>query len=667
MDLRRRFPIRGIRSACGAAFGWWLCLAALLLPAGAQERGTPGRTRIDVEKYVIDANLDPRGHRLRARAQIQFVAQEEALNVTFELNNNLSPTRVTDSSGAPVMSQRFQQEGTVRLNFERPLPKGQRATVNFEYEGTLKDAENQPVEGIKLAYIGEEVSYLLYAGRWFPVSGYQVDRFTAELNVTVPAGLRVIGPGRSSAGAAGATRFVYDQPAFPGSLAVVREPPQRVNSGGAPVDVYFRDAEKTQAQTYGDAAGKILAFYSSKFGPANSASLSLVEIDAGSVNGYSGPGMIFLSPRGIGNKLNYRLLSHELAHQWWRGLVSPASRSHLWLDEGLATFSELLYVEELAGKAALEEVARDFSITALTNEKYSIVQAVQTEEFSPEYDAVVAKKGAMVMHMLRWVTGDEAFFNGLRQFAASFAGRSASTDDLRKTFEKAAGKDLTGFFTQWMDSTGAPEFKADYTTYRTPKGFKIVGKIKQDMDLFRMPVEIRIDTDGDPELKRVDVVGTASDFMVETFGRPRKVTVDPENRLLKFSDTVRLQVATRKGQQAADLGDYELALKEYQKALDLNKNSSLAHFRIGEVFFAQSNYQSAANAFRESLNGDQEPRWTEVWSHINLGKIFDITGQRERALNEYNQAARTRDDTQGAQAEAQKYRQRPYQRERRPE
>jgi tetratricopeptide (TPR) repeat protein len=103
-------------------------------------------------------------------------------------------------------------------------------------------------------------------------------------------------------------------------------------------------------------------------------------------------------------------------------------------------------------------------------------------------------------------------------------------------------------------------------------------------------------------------------------------------------------------------------LKEYTKALDVARNSSLAHYRVGEVFFLQNNYQSAANEFRESLNGDLEPKWTEVWGHINLGKIFDITGQRERAVNEYNLAIRTKDNTQNAQEEAAKYLKEPFKR-----
>ena len=86
--------------------------------------------------------------------------------------------------------------------------------------------------------------------------------------------------------------------------------------------------------------------------------------------------------------------------------------------------------------------------------------------------------------------------------------------------------------------------------------------------------------------------------------------------------------------------------------------------QFAEVFYLQRNYQSAANEYRESLNGDGEPRWTEVWSHIMLGKIFDITGQRQRAVNEYRQAIQTGDNTQGALDEARKYLEQPYQRER---
>jgi tetratricopeptide (TPR) repeat protein len=126
---------------------------------------------------------------------------------------------------------------------------------------------------------------------------------------------------------------------------------------------------------------------------------------------------------------------------------------------------------------------------------------------------------------------------------------------------------------------------------------------------------------------------------------------------------LKVRTAIMRGQQLTAQNDLTGALREFQKALDTNHNSSLAHYRIAEVFFLQRNYQSAANAYRESLNGDGEPKWTEVWSHVQLGKIFDITGQRERAVNEYRQAVQTNDNTQGAIDEARRYLQQPFSRE----
>jgi tetratricopeptide (TPR) repeat protein len=140
------------------------------------------------------------------------------------------------------------------------------------------------------------------------------------------------------------------------------------------------------------------------------------------------------------------------------------------------------------------------------------------------------------------------------------------------------------------------------------------------------------------------------------------VTIDPENHVLRYSPDIRVAVAIRRGMQFAEISEFSEALREYQKALETQRNNSLAHYRIAEVYFLQNNYQSAANEFRSALDGSGEPKWTEVWSHIRLGQIFDISGQRDRAVNEYQQAQRTRDNTQGAQDEVQNYLRKPYER-----
>jgi len=193
-------------------------------------------------------------------------------------------------------------------------------------------------------------------------------------------------------------------------------------------------------------------------------------------------------------------------------------------------------------------------------------------------------------------------------------------------------------------------------------GFRVTGEVSQDLDLFRMPVDIRISTDGKTENKDVEVVGTNSPFSIETFGRPRRISIDPDHHVLTDSSDIKLRASVLRGQALQQQGDLSGALEEFNKALDLNKNSSLAHYRVAEVFFLQKNYQSSANAYRASLDGDGDPRWTEVWSRIQLGKIFDITGQRERAVNEYRQALQTNDNTFAALEQARRYLQKPYER-----
>jgi aminopeptidase N len=284
-----------------------------------------------------------------------------------------------------------------------------------------------------------------------------------------------------------------------------------------------------------------------------------------------------------------------------------------------------------------------------------VLQASRLEDYSPEFWALTSAKGAAILTMLRNVVGDANFKKGLKAFLDKYSWQSANSDDFRKIMEQAANQELRYFFVQWLQSSGSPEFKLEYTVFRTATGFRVVGKINQDLDTFRMPVDLRIETEGNPEDKKVEVTGTSSEFSVDTFGKPRKLTLDPNHILLRLDSTMEIAVAIRRGEQFVQINDYSNALRELQKALEVNKNSSLAHYRIGELFFKQNNFQAAANEFRAAINGDLDPKWTEVWSHVNLGKIFDVTGQRDRAVNEYKQAIRIHDNTGGAQEEAAKY------------
>jgi hypothetical protein len=645
-------------------------LAIARIPAQAAEK-----SHFRADDYQIEAILNPHEHKITARAKVTITATEDMNIATFQLHNLLRLAKVTDAAGKPLTADRNPQDSSVRISLNTALPKDQSTTLTFEYSGVLDSADDSPVPGLKLASIGEDTSYLLYAGDWFPVVNYGINRFTSTISITLPAHMIVIGSGTVSEGKEPVFKglspsngplktFVlkYDKASFPGTIVAGTFGDYYSTEAGIDLHVYFKPLHKELESAYAETAIKAFTYYITAYGVPPSNILRIVEIPDDTVPSAWAPQLTALSSRGITPKTNYRLLANNIAHQWWGASISPATRNDWWTVDGFARYSEARYIETAAGTGALQEAVKDMSVGALAYDTVPLSSAGKLDLFSPEFQSLVTDKGAMILHMLRWVVGDQKFDQSMRDFYSQFAGKSATIDEFRDVVEKIYGDKLTWFFSQWLDSTGAPEFKTKYTVFRlgSNKGFRVVGQIAQDLDLFRMPVELKIDTDGKTETKRVDVTGTDSAFSVDTFGRPRRISIDPQNWLLKNAPDIRLRAGIQRGQALVQQGDLAGALSEFNKALDINKNSSLAHYRIAEIFFLQHNYQASANAYRDSLNGDGDPRWTEVWSHIQLGKIFDTTGQRERATNEYRQALQTNDNTAGALDEARRYMQKPY-------
>jgi hypothetical protein len=652
----------------------FLCLLAIR-PAMAAEK-----TRLRVDDYQINVELLPQTHKLTAHVLVKVTALEDINIAVFQLHNDLRITKLTDANNKPLSPERNTSDSTVRFALNSGLTKDATTTFTFEYEGVLESADDSPVPGLKLAYVGPDTSYLLYSGLWFPVAGYGVNRFTSTINVTVPAYMMVIGSGKEPTAVAKGPlgkkpstdlansktfSFSWDKPSFPGTIIAGSFQEFKSDEAGVDVHVFVKPNKQALGAEYASTAIKAFTYFITQYGLAPAPRLKIVELPDDTVPSAWAPEIAALASRAITEKVNYRLLANTISHQWWGVSVSPASKADWWISDGFARYSEARYVESAAGEAGLEEMIKDMSVGALAYDSVPLSSADKLDYFSPEFQSLVTDKGAMILHMLRWVVGEKKFLTIMRDFAAKYAGKSASTDDFRELTEKVAGEKLTWFYSQWMDSTSAPEFKAKYTVYRlgNNKGFRIVGAITQDLDLFRMPIDLKVDTDGRTEEKRIEVVGTDSPFSVETFGRPRRISIDPENRVLTNSRDIKLRSSILRGQGLIQQNDLAGALGEFNKALEVNKNSSLAHYRIAEVFFMQKNYQASANAYRSSLNGDGEPRWTEVWSHLQLGKIFDVTGQRERAINEYRQAIQTNDNTQGALEESRRYMQKPFERE----
>ncbi len=640
-----------------------LTAALLTLPAFA----APLRPQLKCTAYVIQADLDPTAGKLTATARVTFTALEDLNTPTFELNNGLVVTSATDAQNHTLTAERLTPQNAIRFTLPQPIPKGTSTTWTFNYAGTL-NVDSSPVEGIKLASIADPISILLYPGRWFPISqtGLFTDRFTAEMHITVPTGERVVASGPAGNAHPTGPKTTYDfnwtKPGFPGTVIAGKFlAPQRVEN----FQVYTLDTHKSGALEFGQTATKEFEFMASIFGQPETGAMTIVELPTDSVSAFWAPGIAAIAGNRIVDHNSARLLSNTLAHQWFGSQISPATLNDAWVTNGMCRYAELMYLEDASGKQPFQTAVSDVSAGALAYDTEPLSTLGRLDPYSPQFQYMTLEKGAMVYHMLRWEMGDDTFDKFLRTILTQFSDKSIRTRDVEADAEQVSSLQFAPFFAQWIDGTGAPAFTDKYTVYRLGdnKGFRTTGSISQDLDLFQMPLELRIETEGKTETRRVDVTGTDSSYSVETFGRPRRITIDPQSWVLKTTPDLAVKVAVLRGQQLVGQGDLTAALVEYQKALDANKNSSLAAYRIGEIFFTQHNYQSAANSFRDTLRGDGDPRWTEVWSHIELGRIFDLTGQRERAVNEYRLAVQTNDNTQGAVNEARNLLTHPYKRE----
>jgi aminopeptidase N len=675
MDLRR-----GIFKFC--------CLLPLIVfagaPLGAQALRPPNFL---AENYDISATLDAIGQSISATAKVDFKAVEASSSVRVELHPNLVVKDVKGPDGRPVTFERDNQNPLIVVaQLPTPVATDGHVTLTYSYAGLLVNEENSPVPGVRAASINKGGAYLLLPARWFPLTNFPSNRYTATFRLNVPDTFAVAGTGKAAAptpmpgkNAVEGNRLLYTfeckNPAPHGTfvagnnLQLTPAPAEGIN-----VSVYAPRSASANAKDFAASVARAVVIFSDMIGPIPDPTFSIIQLPDGTLRDFAAPGVLLLSQRAWDPRASDRTIARLVASQWWGIQVLPATPSDVWITDGLARYSEALYAEQNAGKEAGLKAVDEFAVGALMYEDAApIAQAARLAPYSPDYRSVVMNKGAMLFHMLRSMMGETPFKMALRDFYFQFAEKTARIEDFENIAERraqAAAKpgeeppNLKSFFVQWLNSTGVPEFTLEYVVYRTPKGFRVVGKIKQPLDTFRMPVELRIETEGNPELKTVDVIGTESSFIVETFGRPKPggIKIDPNNLLLKGSPSLRARAAIARGEELAEQWRFYDAVAQYQRALAIQPGRPLANFRMGEAFFYQKNYQSAANAFREALQTVPEPseKWTEVWSHIYLGKIFDMLGQRERAVNEYSKAKQTNDDTGGAQQVAESYLKKAY-------
>ncbi|MEK6281513.1 MAG: M1 family aminopeptidase [Acidobacteriota bacterium] len=656
---------------------------AVLMTLGAsvnaqQPAPQQAASRFDVTSYRIEAQLIPEQHMLRAGADISVIPLEATRSLVFELNGSLRVESI-DRDGKPLTG--FVQDAvgvgslgpSVRVDLGQVVPANQPITLRFRWSGALVSPEGGPLATKRLAYIGNEGSYLMYASRWFPFHDYAADRATSDITLIVPAGLQVAGTSddpvvAQSSPKEGAVRFrfVHRQPVLIGNFAAGQYINRNLRFGNYEIQFYAKPGSEGRINGYAEMMGQVLEFYSKQYGPPIFGTrLVVAQVDDDSVDTYSGPGMIFLASRlfDSSRSMPEEKLAREVAYQWWGQTVGLKSFDDAWLSQGLAEWSSFAFRESNLSGGALEAAQREQQERALTFEQTaSIARAPGAlDDQSAAYQSIVFHKGAMTFRMLRETLGREKFDRLLGMFLQQYRGKNASIDDFEKLASQVAEQNLRYFFAQWVEGTGVPEFTVDYQIIRTRAGkFRTRGTVKQTLETLRMPVQLMLRAEGDNQTVVTRIEGRSEDFDFESSGQPLEVVVDPNYRILRMSDDLRVSIIARRGIEQMKEGLYAEAQQQFEAALKLDRSNSWVYYNLGLLYLEQRNWQLALDNLEASLNGQLKPSWIEVWARIKRGNAYDAKGDRNKAVYEYNKAVQSGINYDDAMTVAKKFLATPY-------
>src|SRR6185295_7190738 len=287
-----------------------LAVLTLALPVKSQQPAPQqAASRFDVTHYRIEAQIIPDQHMLRAGADVTFVPLDATRSVVFELNGSLKVESI-EKDGKPLTG--FVQDAvgvgslgpSVRVDLGTVIPANQPVTLRFRWSGALISPEGGPLATKRLAYVGTEGSYLMYAARWFPFHNYAADRSTSDVTLIVPTGYQVVGPSddpvTAQQGKDGTTRyrFVQKRPVLPGNFGAGQYITRTLRFGNFEIQFNTKPGSENRIGSFAEPMGRALEFYTQQYGPPSSGNrLVVVQTDDDTLDTYSGSGIAFLASR----------------------------------------------------------------------------------------------------------------------------------------------------------------------------------------------------------------------------------------------------------------------------------------------------------------------------------------------------------------------------------
>ena len=419
--------------------------------------GNPG---YDVRHYTLDLDLDIAGGAInQATATIEATATEALLSFTLDFRElTVDAVRV---DAAPAEFTRSATKLTIIPAM--PIGAGDSFTATISYHGAPSGPDDPLIrgwwaDGESIFVAGEPTG----AETWFPVNGHPLDKAAYTLRLTVPKPYAAVANGQLLDVTTDGDRVTYtwEAPDPMASYLVVfhagRLLTERVEGpNGLPiVNSYPVDVTATERRQFARVP-QMLEFFSEIFGPYPFASFGNTVTDSGFPAALETQTMVVYGRRSVDESI----VAHELAHQWFGNSVSLERWQDIWLNEGFATYAQGLWDEHRNGPAVMEAVDRQVCAYLESSATGQPGTRLQIGDPGPDrlLDGAVYSRGALTLHALRRLLGDERFFDLLRAWASEYRDGHATTDDFISLAERIGERELDSFFDVWLFNAASAE------------------------------------------------------------------------------------------------------------------------------------------------------------------------------------------------------------------
>jgi aminopeptidase N len=392
-----------------------------------------------------------------------------------------------------------------------------------------------------------------YARYWFPCFDSPNDRATSETLTTVPEGYFVLSNGElvdEKANEDGTVTWHWVQKqthvAYLISVVAGRFEAFEQSWDGVPVVSYGPPEQMAQAARAFGKTAAMVQYFSDKIGyryPWPKYTQIACDEYGGGMEHTSATTLTLSTLRDERAYLDYspdRLVAHELAHQWWGDLLTCKDWAEIWLNESFASYFEIVWAEHDRGEDEARWELHKQSESYLNEDRSRYRRPIVSYQYNaPQYmfDRHTYPKGSRVLHMLRFVLGEEGFDRALRHYCHKHAFGVVETADLRVAIEEATGQGMNWFFDQWLYHGGHPVLDVSHTWDPQTQMLSIVVKQTQTVDeltpLFRMPVDLEMVVNGKSLLRRATISKAEETFHFHLEEEPSVVCFDPQDWLLK--------------------------------------------------------------------------------------------------------------------------------------